>query len=164
MCISATTSKKPIVLQQYVAPKGLYPVAVPVDTDLTNITVYIGNMTLLLYCSKGCEFVQFTTRTSTEEETQRMHGSQIGELVVHLSWGKSKRDSSRVLAPLAHPTQWSSAHYGYGQGYDAYAYGTTQDPSLYAYGAYGGYMQYPQQGQVNKIWEQQWRCCTTCAT
>ncbi|KAJ0793118.1 hypothetical protein HanOQP8_Chr01g0026081 [Helianthus annuus] len=84
-------------------------------------------------------------RTSAEEAIQRMHGSQIGQLVVHLSWGKSKQDPSGVWAPQADPTQWSSAYYGYGQGYDAYAYGATQDPSLYAYGAYGGYMQYPQQ-------------------
>ncbi|MED6199060.1 Polyadenylate-binding protein rbp47b' [Stylosanthes scabra] len=42
------------------------------------------------------------------------------------------------------PNQWS-AYYGYGQGYEAYAYGATQDPSLYAYGAYAGYAQYPQQ-------------------
>lgn len=46
----------------------------------------------------------------------------------------------------ADPSQYS-AYYGYGQGYDAaYAYGaTTQDPSIYAYGAYAGYAQYPQQ-------------------
>lgn len=43
----------------------------------------------------------------------------------------------------ADPNQWSG-YYGYGQGYDAYGYGTTQDPSLYAYGGYG-YPQYPQQ-------------------
>lgn len=42
------------------------------------------------------------------------------------------------------PSQWS-AYYAYGQGYDAYAYGSTQDPSVYAYGAYAGYMHYPQQ-------------------
>lgn len=42
------------------------------------------------------------------------------------------------------PSQWS-AYYGYGQGYEAYAYGAAHDPSLYAYGAYTGYAQYPQQ-------------------
>jgi len=42
------------------------------------------------------------------------------------------------------PSQWN-AYYGYGQGYEAYAYGAAQDPSLYAYGAYAGYAQYPQQ-------------------
>lgn len=47
----------------------------------------------------------------------------------------------------ADPNQWNG-YYGYGQGYDAYGYGTTQDPSLYAYGGYG-YPQYPQ--QVNKM-------------
>lgn len=43
-------------------------------------------------------------------------------------------------------SQWS-AYYGYGQGYEAYAYGATatQDPSSYAYAAYAGYAQYPQQ-------------------
>lgn len=46
----------------------------------------------------------------------------------------------------ADPSQWS-AYYGYGQSYDAYAYGATQDPSLYAYGAYAGYAQYPQQAR-----------------
>ena len=43
------------------------------------------------------------------------------------------------------PSQWSAAYNPYGQGYDAYAYGAVQDPSLYAYGAYAGYTQYPQQ-------------------
>jgi hypothetical protein len=39
-------------------------------------------------------------------------------------------------------SQWS-AYYGYGQpGYEAYAYGAAQDPSMYAY---AGYAQYPQQ-------------------
>lgn len=47
------------------------------------------------------------------------------------------------------PSQWSS-YYGYGQGYDAYSYGATQDPSLYGYGAYAGYLQYPQQA-INLI-------------
>lgn len=42
------------------------------------------------------------------------------------------------------PNQWG-AYYGYGQGYESYAYGTTQDQSTYAYGTYPGYSQYPQQ-------------------
>lgn len=48
-------------------------------------------------------------------------------------------------------SQWS-AYYGYGQGYEAYAYGaTSQDPSAYAYGAaYAGYAQYPQQVSYRK--------------
>ncbi|GMP75278.1 hypothetical protein CsSME_00032429 [Camellia sinensis var. sinensis] len=50
-----------------------------------------------------------------------------------------------VWSQQADPSQWSSTYYGYGQGYDAYGYGTTHDPSLYAYGAYPGYVQYPQQ-------------------
>ncbi|RDX81701.1 Polyadenylate-binding protein RBP47B', partial [Mucuna pruriens] len=44
---------------------------------------------------------------------------------------------------VARDHRWS-AYYGYGQGYEAYAYGTAQDPSLYAYGAYAGYAQCPQ--------------------
>lgn len=43
----------------------------------------------------------------------------------------------------ADPSQWNG-YYGYGQGYEAYAYGAAQDPSVYAYGGYG-YPQYPQQ-------------------
>ncbi|KAI3711835.1 hypothetical protein L1987_70383 [Smallanthus sonchifolius] len=154
-------------------PKRVYEVAVHVDTDLTNTTEELRQIFLqfgeIVYVkiptAKGCEFVQFTTRTSAEEEIKRMHGSQIGQLVVHLSWGKSKRDSYGVWAPLADPTQWSSAHYGYGEGYDAYAYGTTQDPSLYAY---GGYMQTgaggTRYGRCSGRWSSSGRCCTTCGT
>lgn len=48
----------------------------------------------------------------------------------------------------ADPMQWASAYYGYG--YDPYAYGAAQDPSLYSYGAtYPGYGQYPQQVRFN---------------
>ncbi|CAL5408256.1 unnamed protein product [Camellia sinensis] len=55
------------------------------------------------------------------------------------------RDLPGVWSQQADPSQWSSTYYGYGQGYDAYGYGTTHDPSLYAYGAYPGFAQYPQQ-------------------
>lgn len=48
------------------------------------------------------------------------------------------------------PSQWS-AYYGYGQGYDPYAYGATQDPSLYAYSGYASYGQYPQQARLFKF-------------
>lgn len=51
-----------------------------------------------------------------------------------------------VWSQPANPIQWN-AYYAYGQGYDAYAYGATQDPSLYAYGAYAGYAQYHQQAR-----------------
>ncbi|KAI7992103.1 Ribonuclease S-4 [Camellia lanceoleosa] len=67
---------------------------------------------------------------------------------VHLSWGRSptaKQELPGVWSQQADPSQWSSTYYGYGQGYDAYGYGTTHDPSLYAYGAYPGYAEYPQQ-------------------
>lgn len=52
------------------------------------------------------------------------------------------------------PNQWG-AYYGYGQGYDAYSYGSAamQDPSAYAYGAYAaGYMQYPQVRIFNLVY------------
>lgn len=51
----------------------------------------------------------------------------------------------------ADPTQWASAYYGYG--YDPYAYGAAQDPSLYSYGAtYPGYGQYPQQARFSSCY------------
>ncbi|KAI7990902.1 Polyadenylate-binding protein RBP47B', partial [Camellia lanceoleosa] len=56
-----------------------------------------------------------------------------------------------VWSQQANPSQWSSTYYGYGQGYDAYGYGTTHDPSLYAYGAYPGYAQYPQQPTTGPV-------------
>ncbi|KAK1288941.1 Polyadenylate-binding protein RBP47B' [Acorus calamus] len=77
-----------------------------------------------------------------------MHGTLIGQQVVRLSWGRSpttKQDQTGVWGQQADPNQWSSAYYGYGQGYDAYAYGATHDPSLYAYGSYAAYGQYPHQ-------------------
>lgn len=52
-----------------------------------------------------------------------------------------------MWAPQADPSQWGSAYYGYGQAYDPYAYGVSQDQSSYAYGAYAGYSQYPQQAR-----------------
>ncbi|ONL94142.1 Polyadenylate-binding protein RBP47B' [Zea mays] len=67
----------------------------------------------------------------------------IGQQAVRLSWGRSpasKQDSSAVWSQQADPNQWANTYYGYG--YDAYGY--AQDPS-YAYGAYAGYSQYPQQ-------------------
>lgn len=54
------------------------------------------------------------------------------------------QDQSAVWSQQADPNQWASAYYGYG--YDAYGY--AQDPS-YAYGAYAGYSQYPQQARIS---------------
>ncbi|XP_020240828.1 polyadenylate-binding protein RBP47B'-like [Asparagus officinalis] len=68
----------------------------------------------------------------------------IGQQIVRLSWGRSptsKQDQPGAWGQQADPNQW--AYYGYG--YDPYGYATAQDPSLYAYGAYAGYGQYPQQ-------------------
>jgi hypothetical protein len=52
------------------------------------------------------------------------------------------QDQSAAWAQQADPNQWN-AYYGYG--YDPYGY--AQDPS-YAYGAYAGYSQYPQQARL----------------
>ncbi|KAK1583673.1 hypothetical protein Q3G72_026047 [Acer saccharum] len=61
-----------------------------------------------------------------------------------------KDDVSGSSGAQVDQSQWN-AYYGYGQGYDPYAYGAAHDPSLYAHGAYAGYPQYPQQGNINSI-------------
>ncbi|KAJ4967373.1 hypothetical protein NE237_019222 [Protea cynaroides] len=103
---------------------------------------------LVIPLGKGCGFVQFGTRASADEAIQRLHETMIGQQVVRLSRVRSlttKLDQPGIWGQQMDPSQWSSGYYGYGQGYDAYAYGVTQDPSLYTYGAYAGYGQYPQQ-------------------
>ncbi|KAA8549741.1 hypothetical protein F0562_001241 [Nyssa sinensis] len=177
MRISAATPKKTTGFQQqYATAKALYPAAayappvqtVPVDNDVNNTTVFIGNLDpnvteeelrqiflqfgeiiyVKIPATRGCGFVQFGTRASAEEVIQRMQGTVIGQQVVRLSWGRSptaKQDLPGIWGQQADPSQWNGAYYGYGQGYDAYTYGATHDPSLYAYGAYAGYLQYPQQ-------------------
>ncbi|KAH1130398.1 hypothetical protein J1N35_001776 [Gossypium stocksii] len=161
--------------QQYAVAKAVYPVpayttpvqVLPPDNDNTNTTIFVGNLDpnvteeelkqffsplgeivyVKIPAAKGCGFVQFATRTSAEEAIQRMQGQMIGQQVVRISWGRSptaKQDLPGAWGTEVDPNQWS-AYYGYGQGYDAYAYGATQDPSLFAYGAYAGYAQYPQQ-------------------
>ncbi|KAJ4869314.1 Polyadenylate-binding protein RBP47B' [Raphanus sativus] len=96
--------------------------------------------------TKGYGYVQFKTRPSAEEAIQKMQGHVIGQQPVRISW--SKNPGQDGYATQADPSQWN-AYYGYGQGYDAYAYGAAQDPSLYAYGGYG-YPQYPQQGEATQ--------------
>jgi len=173
MRISAAIPKKSAGSQlQYSAAKAIYPAtayAVPQlqtvlpDSDPTNTTIFIGNLDPnvtedelkqiciqfgeLIYVKipvgKGCGFVQYAARASAEEAVQRLHGTMIGQQAVRLSWGRSpasKQDPSAVWSQQADPNQWASTYYGYG--YDAYGY--AQDPS-YAYGAYAGYSQYPQQ-------------------
>ncbi|XP_038699095.1 polyadenylate-binding protein RBP47B' isoform X2 [Tripterygium wilfordii] len=175
MRISAATPKKTTGFQpQFAVAKAVYPVpayatppVLPVDNDTNNTTIFVGNldpnvteeelkqiflqfgeiMYVKIPVGKGCGFVQFGNRTSAEEAIQRMQGNMIGQQVVRISWGRSptaKQDLSGVWGQQVDPSQWS-AYYGYGQGYDPYAYGAAQDPSLYAYGAYSGYAQYPQQ-------------------
>ncbi|CAK9164679.1 unnamed protein product [Ilex paraguariensis] len=184
---AATPKKTAGFQQQYATAKALYPAPLyapapvmpttPVDNDINNTTIFIGNLDpnvteeelkhmfsqfgeivyVKIPAARGCGFVQFVARTSAEEAIQRMHGTQIGQQVVRLSWGRSptaKQDLPGIWGQQADPTQWSSAYYGYGpygQGYDAYAYGATQDPSLYPYGAYPGYIQYPQQARYSII-------------
>ncbi|XP_021804081.1 polyadenylate-binding protein RBP47B' isoform X2 [Prunus avium] len=172
---AATPKKTTGFQQQYgaakVYPNPAYTTpAVPVlpaDYDANNTTIFVGNLDpnvteeelkqsfmqfgeipyVKIPVGKGCGFVQFGTRASAEEAIQRMQGTMIGQQVVRISWGRSptaKQDVPGSFAQQVDPNQWA-AYYGYGQGYDAYAYGATQDPSLYAYGAYAGYGQYPQQ-------------------
>ncbi|XVF19264.1 hypothetical protein REPUB_Repub11eG0094900 [Reevesia pubescens] len=172
---AATPKKTTGFQQQYAIAKAVYPApayttpmqVLPPDNDNTNTTIFVGNLDpnvtedelkqffsplgeivyVKIPASKGCGFVQFATRTSAEEAIQRMQGQMIGQQVVRISWGRSptaKQDLPGSWGTQVDPSQWS-AYYGYGQGYDAYAYGATQDPSLYAYGAYAGYPQYPQQ-------------------
>ncbi|KAL0435416.1 UNVERIFIED_CONTAM: Polyadenylate-binding protein RBP47B' [Sesamum radiatum] len=116
--------------------------------ELRQIFLQFGDIVYVkIPAAKGCGFVQFAARTSAEESIQRMQGAVIGQQVVRLSWGRSltaKQDATGVWGQSADPSQLS-AYYAYGQGYDAYAYGASQDPSAYAYGAYAGYVQYPHQ-------------------
>ncbi|KAL1323952.1 hypothetical protein HN51_034161 [Arachis hypogaea] len=170
MRISAATPKKTTAFQQQYAPaKAMYPVPaytapVPPEYDMNNTTVYVGNLDLnvteeelkqafmqfgdivsiKVHAGKGFGFVQFGTRASAEEAIQKMQGKVVGQQVVQLSWASTTRQDPGSWGQQMDPNQWS-AYYGYGQGYEAYAYGATQDPSLYAYGAYAGYAQYPQQ-------------------
>ncbi|KAG5517568.1 hypothetical protein RHGRI_038087 [Rhododendron griersonianum] len=141
---------------------------IPVDNDINNTTVFVGNLDpnvteeelkqifvhfgeivyVKIPTTKGCGFVQYSTRASAEDAIQRMQSVVVGQQVVHLSWGRNpaaKQDVPSIWGQQADPSQYSSTYYGYGQGYDAYAYGAAHDPSLYAYGAYSGYTQYPQQ-------------------
>ncbi|KAL3498343.1 hypothetical protein ACH5RR_041075 [Cinchona calisaya] len=165
------------VQQPYAVAKAMYPTPVyttPVQTisaenDMNNTTAFVGNLDpnitedelrqmflqfgdivyVKIPAARGCGFVQFAARTSAEEAIQRMQGAVIGQQVVRLSWGRSptaKQDVHGTWGQPTDPSQWS-AYYGYGQGYDAYSYGATQDPSLYGYGAYAGYLQYPQQAE-----------------
>ncbi|KAK4758157.1 hypothetical protein SAY87_019458 [Trapa incisa] len=158
------TMKAAYPVAAYTAP----PVqTLPVDNDVNNTTIFVGNLdpnateeelrhTFLQFgeiinvkipVGKGCGFVEFRARPSAEEAIQRMQGAIIGQQAVRVSWGRSpaaKLDQPGTWGQQVDPSQWS-AYYAYGQGYDAYAYGAAQDPSLYAYGTYAGYMQYPQQ-------------------
>ncbi|KAJ6897453.1 hypothetical protein NC651_023351 [Populus alba x Populus x berolinensis] len=179
MRISMATPKKTTSFQQqYALPKAFYPApaytapvqVVSADGDVTNTTIFVGNLdpnateedlrqtflqlgeiaSVKIPAGRGCGFVQFATRTSAEEAIQRMQGHVIGQQPVRISWGR-KQDLTATWGQQV--DQWN-AYYGYGQGYDAYAYGGTQDPSLYAYNAYAGYPQYPQQARYVNLLKQ----------
>ncbi|MQM12019.1 hypothetical protein Taro_044932 [Colocasia esculenta] len=89
-----------------------------------------------------------------EEALLMLNGAQLGGQNIRLSWGRSPSSKQ----PQQDPNQWSGGYYGYGQGYDATAYGYApppQDPNMYAYGAYPGYGNYPQQQQQQYPQQQQ---------
>ncbi|XP_072991799.1 polyadenylate-binding protein RBP47B' [Typha latifolia] len=175
MRISAATPKKTTGVQlQYPAAKAIYPTTAyttpqlpPVlpESDVTNTNIFVGNLDpkiteeelrqifsqfgdltyVQIPVGKGCGLIQFVSRAAAEEAVRRLHGMLIGQQAVSISWGQSpanKQDPSVAWGQQSDPSQWEGAYYGYG--YDAYAYGA-QDPSLYAYGAYAGYGQYPHQ-------------------
>ncbi|XP_004486966.1 polyadenylate-binding protein RBP47B' [Cicer arietinum] len=156
-------------------PKAIYPVpaytaplnTIPPEYDVNNTTIFVGNLDLnvsdeelkqnflqfgdivsaKVHAGKGCGFVQFGARASAEEAIQKMQGKIIGQQVIRVSWGRpltARQDLPGGWGQQMDPSQWS-AYYGYGQGYEAYAYGAAQDPSQYAYAGYAGYAQYPQQ-------------------
>lgn len=98
-------------------------------------------------CFMWLDVTLHLARASAEDAIQRMQGKMIGQQVVQISWGSSltaRQDVPGGWGQPVDPNQWN-AYYAYGQGYEAYAYGATQDPSSYAYGAYAGFAQYPQQ-------------------
>ncbi|KAH9741274.1 trna selenocysteine 1-associated protein 1-related [Citrus sinensis] len=141
MRISAATPKKTTGFQQqYAAVKATYPVAAyttpvqvfPADNDITNTTIFVGNL----------------DPNVTEEELKQtfLHFGEIVNVKIPMGRGCGFVQFAASVAAQVDPSQWN-AYYGYGQGYDAYAYGAAQDPSLYAYGAYAGYPQYAQQAE-----------------
>ncbi|KAM0843403.1 hypothetical protein ACQ4PT_057728 [Festuca glaucescens] len=135
MRISAAIPKKSAGSQlPYGAVKAVYPAAaytipqaqtVLPDSDLTNTTIFIGNLDPnvteeelrqicaqlgdLIYVKipvgKGCGFVQYVSRASAEEAVQRLHGTLIGQQVVRLSWGRSPAnkqvEGATDMAPAA---------------------------------------------------------------
>ncbi|WJX69639.1 Polyadenylate-binding protein rbp47b' [Trifolium repens] len=153
----------------YPVPAYTAPVnTVPPEYDVNNTTIFVGNLDLnvseeelkqnflqfgeivsvKVHAGKACGFVQFGARASAEEAIQKMQGKIIGQQAIRVSWGRpltARQDVPGAWGQQVDQSQWS-AYYGYGQpGYEAYAYGAAQDPSMYAYAGYAGYAQYPQQ-------------------
>eukprot|EP00250_Pteridium_aquilinum_P001994 c12207_g1_i1 orf=119-1441(+) len=145
------------------------------DNDPNNTTIFVGGLDPLateedmrqvfgqygelVYVKippgKGCGFVQYTYRSSAEEALQKLHGAVIGQQAVRLSWGRSmgvKQPYPIQSAWGQDPTQWSNSYYGYGQGFENYAYGAApQDAGQYGYEGYQGYPNYPQQVEAEAV-------------
>eukprot|EP00271_Cylindrocystis_brebissonii_P022328 TRINITY_DN8554_c0_g1_i1.p1 TRINITY_DN8554_c0_g1~~TRINITY_DN8554_c0_g1_i1.p1 ORF type:complete len:507 (-),score=82.58 TRINITY_DN8554_c0_g1_i1:834-2354(-) len=126
------------------------------DDELRQAFSVFGMLTYVkIPYGKGCGFVQFQHRAHAAEALRRMHGQQIGQQTVRLSWGRNP--AARRFGggsgggggggwgggPPQDHNAWNAqgGYYGggYGPGYDPYAYGHPQDPNAYAYGPYGGY-------------------------
>ncbi|CAI0412685.1 unnamed protein product [Linum tenue] len=125
--------------------------------------------------SKGYGFVKFGDENERNRAMSEMNGIYCSTRPMRISAATPKKTSgyqqqyaatkavyqaptyaAPVQAVATAPdtdltnTTWS-AYYGYGQGYDAYGYAATQDPSLYAYSGYAGYAQYPQQDMTGAV-------------
>ncbi|KAF3549836.1 hypothetical protein DY000_02000837 [Brassica cretica] len=169
MRISVATPRKTVGVQQQYVTKAAYPVPVPApsavaapayvaqpaqvlapENDITCKT-FSKTQTSHVVASMFTNIFYFfcpllIPRPSAEEAIQKMQGHVIGQQAIRISWSKNPGQDGYVTQ--ADPSQWNG-YYGYGQGYEAYAYGAAQDPSVYAYGGYG-YPQYPQQGEATQ--------------
>ncbi|KQJ95099.1 polyadenylate-binding protein RBP45 [Brachypodium distachyon] len=149
------------------------------DSDPSNTTIFVGgldpNVTedmlkqvfapygevvhVKIPVGKRCGFVQYASRSSSEEALLMLQGTVIGGQNVRLSWGRSP--SNKQVQTPQDSNQWGGAtanagYYGYGQGYEAYGYAAQpQDPNMYGYGAYAGYPNYPQQQAAQQPQQQQ---------
>ncbi|KAK3027947.1 hypothetical protein RJ639_039414 [Escallonia herrerae] len=169
MRIGPAANKKAVGGQQFQKVPYQSPQGSQGESDPNNTTIFVGGLDphvaedtlrqifgqygelvhVKIPVGKRCGFVQFANRANAEQALSLLNGTQIGGQNVRLSWGRSP--SNKQGQP--DQTQWNSAYYGYGQGYDPYTYAQPpQDPNAY-YGAYSGYgnFQQPQQVQLKNI-------------
>uniref|UniRef100_A0A1D1XVN0 Polyadenylate-binding protein RBP45 n=1 Tax=Anthurium amnicola TaxID=1678845 RepID=A0A1D1XVN0_9ARAE len=164
MRIGPATIKKTVGAQ----PKASYQTtqSTQSDNDPNNTTIFVGGLdssvtdellnqvfgqygeliSVKIPVGKRCGFVQFASRACAEEALLMLNGAQLGGQNIRLSWGRSPANKQ----PQQDSNQWNGGYYGYGQGYDAAAYGYApppQDPNIYPYGTYPGYANYSQQQQ-----------------